>query len=67
MKIEDEAKAFTDAKKKIFINTLENQIKEIKQLISDNLWESQEKEEALLKFTEAVLWTKHTADMHGIK
>lgn len=67
MKIEDEAKAFTDAKKKIFINTLEKQIKDIKEFIGDNLWESQEKEEALLKFTEALLWTKHTADKHGIK
>lgn len=67
MKLEDEAKAYTDAKKKIFINALEDYIKDAKQFISDNLWESQEKEEALLRFTEALLWTKHAADKHGIK
>ena len=67
MKLEDEAKAYTDSKKKIFINALEDYIKDAKQFISDNLWESQEKEEALLRFTEALLWTKHAADKHGIK
>lgn len=67
MKLEDEAKAFTDAKQRIFIQALEQDIKETKQFISDNLWESQEKEETLLRLTEAVLWAKHAADKHGIK
>lgn len=67
MKLEDEAKAYTDAKKRIFIQALEQDIKEAKQFISDNLWESQEKEEAMLRLTEFVLWARHAADKHGIK
>ena len=67
MKLEDEAKAFTESKKRIFIQALEQDIKEAKQFISDNLWESQEKEETLLRFTEALLWAKYAAEKHGIK
>ena len=67
MKLEDEAKAFTESKKRIFIQALEQDIKEAKQFISDNLWESQEKEETLLRFTEAFLWAKYAAEKHGIK
>ena len=67
MKLEDEAKAFTESKKRIFIQALEQDIKEAKQFISDNLWESQEKEEALLYFTKALLWTKYAAEKYGIK
>ena len=67
MKLEDEAKAFTESKKRIFIQALEQDIREAKEFISDNLWESQEKEETLLRFTEALLWAKHAAEKHGIK
>ena len=67
MKLEDEAKAFTESKKRIFIQALEQDIREAKQFISDNLWESQEKEEALLRLTEVILWARHAADKHGIK
>ena len=67
MKIEDEAKAFTESKKRIFIQALEQDIKEAKQFISDNLWESQEKEETLLRLTEVTLWARHAAEKYGIK
>ena len=67
MNLEDEAKAFTGAKQRIFIQALEQDIREAKQFISDNLWESREKEEALQRFTEALLWARHAAEKHGIK
>ena len=67
MKLEDEAKAFTESKKRIFIQALEQDVREAKEFISDNLWESHEKEEALQRFTEALLWARHAAEKYGIK
>ena len=67
MKLEDEAKAFTGAKQRIFVQALEQDVREAKEFISDNLWESHEKEEALQRFTEALLWARHAAEKHGIK
>jgi hypothetical protein len=67
MKLEDEAKAYSNAKQRIFMEALEQDVKEVKQFIVDNLWESQEKEETLQCFTEALLWARHAAEKHGIK
>jgi len=67
MKLEDEAKAYSNAKQRIFMEALEQDVKEAKQFIGDNLWESQEKEETLQRFTEALLWARHAAEKHGIK
>ena len=67
MKLEDEARAFTGAKPRIFVQALEQDIREAKQFISDNLWESHEKEETLQRFTVALLWARHAAEKHGIK
>jgi len=67
MNIEREAKAFISGKHTQFKDGLGEGVKGLDQYIRDNLYNSNEKDEALKNLVEVQMWAERCAKMYGIK
>jgi hypothetical protein len=66
-KIELEAHDFVEAKKKQFTQGLREAVNNLDTYIFDNLYESEQRENARERLIEAMMWARLAADSHGIK
>lgn len=67
MKLEQEAKAHVNAKKRQFREGIREYIANAEQYLQDNLYPTNELDNALRNLQAAVLWAEEAADVHGIK
>jgi hypothetical protein len=67
MSIEQEAAEFVDSKRTIFKEALAEYVEPLERYILDNLHHSDEREVALIRLKESILWCRHCADLFGIK
>jgi hypothetical protein len=65
--IEQEAEAFVKGKQTQFKEALKDYLDSLELYLKDNLHSCQEREAAIFSLTEAVLWSKHCAEVHGVK
>jgi hypothetical protein len=66
-KIELEAIDFVEAKKKQFSQGLKEAVHNLDTYIFDNLYESEQRENARERLIEAMMWARLAANDHGIK
>ena len=66
-KIELEAHDFVEAKKKQFNQGLRDAVNNLDTYIFDNLYESEQRENARERLIEAMMWARLAANDHGIK
>lgn len=66
-KIELEAYAFVEAKKKQFSEGLRDAVNNLDTYIFDNLYECEQRENARERLIEAMMWARLAANDHGIK
>jgi hypothetical protein len=67
MKLEQEARAHINAKKRQFREALREHTATTEQYLLDNLYATHELENARRNLQAAVLWAEEAADVHGIK
>jgi|TARA_B110000977_G_scaffold104870_1_gene136805 hypothetical protein len=70
MKLEEEAAArmaSKSGKQTQFLEALSEYTAPLEQYLEDNLYNSHERDLAMESLTEALLWSRHCAETHGIK
>ncbi len=67
MRLQQEANAHINRKRKKFQNEFNDLMKPLQKLLQDNLHTNLELENALLHLVETELWTKRCVEIHGIK
>lgn len=67
MSIEKEAAEYVDSKRTLFNEAIAEYVQPLEHYILDNLHNSDEREQALLKLTEMRLWCRECAARFGIK
>lgn len=67
MRLEQEAKAHVNAKKRQFKEALREHVANTEQYLLDNLYATHELDNAMRNLQAGVLWAEEAADMHGIK
>lgn len=67
MKLEQEAQEHVYNKKRQFLEALKEYAAYLEKFYDDNLYSSQELDQARTQLQSSTLWAAEAADMHGIK
>lgn len=67
MKLEQEARAHINSKKRQFSEALREHAANTEQYLMDNLYATHELDNAMRSLRAAVLWAEEAAEIHGIK
>ena len=67
MKLEQEAEAYSEGKRKQFNQALQEYMQPIVQYLNDNLHNTKERDDIMYHLLATKLLSKHCAETHGIK